>query len=461
MSKSYKVGIFNYSNEYSKFIKSLKFNFKNYDNFTFFNEKKKNFFDIKRVIKKKKINICIICKINKDSFFASEINFLINSKIKIVMAVSNKFIDIHGMIIPKPIKSIKFDHLFLRKKLNVNKREILNIVKGKKILITGGAGSIGSTVLMSLLKFQPSKIAVLDNNEYSYFKLYNYELENKQRKKIKFYLSNIENYGILNNCLKNFKPEIVFHAAALKHVNFLENNITQACFTNIIGTENILKSSIENKVKYFVNISTDKAANPINILGKTKRVAEMQCLNSTKTHNTKICCVRFGNVYETNGSLTQLVTEKIYNNQKISISSPQAERYFMNKSEAAYLLLNSLIFLKNDNDIFNRKIYVSNMGLSININDLVRKIIFLNGRNIDDFISKKFYGLNRGEKIKEDLFNKTEIVTRKLSNKILEIKYIYDKNFQLNYSNLKKSIYSNKVNVIAKNLKKLCQQPLI
>ena len=133
----------------------------------------------------------------------------------------------------------------------------------------------------------------------------------------------------------------------------------------------------------------------------------------------------------------------------------------MNKSEAAYLLLNSLIFLKNDNDIFNRKIYVSNMGLSININDLVRKIIFLNGRNIDDFISKKFYGLNKGEKIKEDLFNKTEIVTRKLSNKILEIKYIYDKNFQLNYSNLKKSIYSNKVNVIAKNLKQLCQQPLI
>jgi FlaA1/EpsC-like NDP-sugar epimerase len=310
---------------------------------------------------------------------------------------------------------------------------------------------------MSLLKFQPSKIAVLDNNEYSYFKLYNYKLKNKQRKKIKFYLSNIENYEILNNCLKNFKPEIVFHAAALKHVNFLENNITQACYTNIIGTENILRSSIENKVKYFVNISTDKAANPINILGRTKRVAEMQCLNSIKTNNTKICCVRFGNVYETNGSLTQLVTEKIYNNQKISISSPQAERYFMNKSEAAYLLLNSLIFLKNDKDIFSRKIYVSNMGLSININDLVRKIIFLNGRNIDDFISKKFYGLNKGEKIKEDLFNKTEIVTKKHSNKIFEIKYIYDKNFQLNYSNLKKSIHLNKVKVIAKNLKQLCQ----
>ena len=199
----------------------------------------------------------------------------------------------------------------------------------------------------------------------------------------------------------------------------------------IISESNFVKP-LENKVKYFVNISTDKAANPINILGRTKRVAEMQCLNSIKKNNTKICCVRFGNVYETNGSLTQLVTEKIYNNQKISISSPPAERYFMNKSEAAYLLLNSLIFLKNDNDIFNRKIYVSNMGLSININDLVRKIIFLNGRNIDDFISKKFYGLNKGEKIKEDLFNKTEIVTRKLSNKILEIKYIYDKNFQLN-----------------------------
>jgi FlaA1/EpsC-like NDP-sugar epimerase len=457
MSKSYKVGIFNYSKQYSKFIKSLKFNFKNYNNFTFFNEQKKSFLAIKSLIKKKKINICIICKINKRSFFASEINFLIKNKIKIVMAVSNKFIDIHGMIIPKPIKSINFDYLFLRKKLNVNKREILNIVKDKKILITGGAGSIGSTVLMSLLKFQPSKIAVLDNNEYSYFKLYNYKLKNKQRKKIKFYLSNIENYEILNNCLKNFKPEIVFHAAALKHVNFLENNITQACYTNVIGTENILKSSIENKVKYFVNISTDKAANPINILGRTKRVAEMQCLNSIKTNNTKICCVRFGNVYETNGSLTQLVTEKIYNNQKISINSPQAERYFMNKSEAAYLLLNSLIFLKNDNDIFNRKIYVSNMGLSININDLVRKIIFLNGRNIDDFISKKFYGLNKGEKIKEDLFNKTEIVTKKHSNKIFEIKYIYDKNFQLNYSNLKKSIHLNKVKVIAKNLKQLCQ----
>lgn len=458
MSKLIRIAVFNYTKDYSKFLERIKFTYKNYKIIFFYKEKNRGEKEYKYLQDKilNKLDVCVICELNENSFFINQINFLIKNYIKIVQAVNNSEIDKHGLISPKPIKSVRFEDLFLRKNNSYNFNNIKKIIKNKKILITGGAGSIGGSIFKALLKYNPGKVLLLDNNEYALFRLLNFGFVKTKNNNFDYVICNIENKGLLNLIFIDFKPDIVFHAAALKHVDFLEKNPVQASLTNIIGTENVLNSAISVRAKFFINISSDKAVHPKSILGKTKRISELLCSSQKSNRTTKICSIRFGNVFDSRGSLSELVREKILSGEKIKISSPIAERYFMSQNETSDLILNSVLLMSKEKDYLNDKIYIFDMGQPVNIKNLVYKMIYLTGRDIKDFIFRGYYGLKSGEKIKENLFNsKEEIILKKFYNKIYQIKLINNKSFLKKYLNLKKIIKSNNKKLLLKSLSQL------
>lgn len=258
--KKINLGIINYNKEYKNFLNFI--SQKNSRYRVVFNKKlnlNKDIKSLKEYVVKNQIKILVICdhlafyNLNKD------INFFIKKKIKIVRASTNKDVKDHGFIIEKPFRDFSFEEIFFRNTLKTDHKTINKILSNKKILVTGGAGSIGGALVKKILEFNIKKIFILDNSEYNVFRFKVHNEHKKSFSKVKFIISNIENYKSLSNNIHKLKPDIVFHAAALKHVSFLEDNIKQGIYTNIIGTKNILKASVENKVKYFIHVSTDKA----------------------------------------------------------------------------------------------------------------------------------------------------------------------------------------------------------
>ena len=350
------------------------------------------------------------------------IDFLIKKKIVIVQASTNHEIKNHGYIIQKYFKDFSFRDIFLRETLKIKKNIIARDINLKKILITGGGGSIGSNLVLNLLKFNPKKIIVIDNNEYAIFRLKE-NLPKNMLNEINFKILDINDHNNLDKYIQKSRPHIIFHTAALKHVGFLEENPIAGIKTNVFGTKNILNAAIKYKIKKFIHISTDKSAEPKNILGITKFFSEIICTNII-TKNTKIAIVRFGNVFDSNGSVSEIFRNKIINNKKINVTHKLAERFFMSKDEASNLLLNIQNYLNKKEKI---QMFTHDMGKAVNILDLAKKMTFLSGRNPDRIISKNFTGLNKGEKLKERLLNNFENEIKKDKNNI--IKFSSNKKF--------------------------------
>lgn len=441
--KNYNICVLGYNKNFKKFLNHIKKKTTNY-NFKFkINNLNRNFdyLDFKQNILEKKIKFIAICNLRFLRLVTEDIEFYIKKKIKIVKASTNKEIQIHGFIIEKPFSDFSFEQLFLRKKLRNNYKNN-SIVKNKTVLITGGAGSIGSGIVKNLLSQKPKLIVILDNNEYNIFKL-NESLNksNKFQKNIVFSLTNIENKVFVDEEFKKYKPDIVFHAAALKHVIFLENNVKQGILTNVFGTKNILESSKKYKIKYFIHISTDKAADPKNILGFTKKISEYIC--QTYKKNLKIGIVRFGNVFNSYGSATEKFKNKINNSEKIYLSDPDVERYFMSNAEASNLIMLTLNHLKTSNNK-GCKTFIFKMDKPIKIKDLVIKMIYLSGRNPNKILSSKYYGLNDIEKMSEKLIDTSDVITNSYNDKIIQVE---TKPQNINLSYLRKIIISNFNNI--------------
>ena len=310
--------------------------------------------------------------------------------------------------ISNQLKNFAIEDLLDRKPIVLDTKKISAQIKGKTVMITGGAGSIGSEIVRQVINFSPYKIIILDQAESPLHSLHLEVSELSKAVKIRTVLTDIKDYNALESVFERFKPEFVYHAAAYKHVPLMEENPSQAIYTNVIGTKNLADLSSKYLVEKFVLISTDKAVNPSSVMGASKRIAEIyvqslnyHLLNSKKKIITKFITTRFGNVLGSNGSIVPLFTKQIQEGGPITITHPKIIRYFMTIPEACQLVLEAGA-MGNGGEI-----YIFDMGEPVKIIDLAKKMIRLAGFIPDKDINIKIIGLRPGEKLFEELLNDT------------------------------------------------------
>ena len=329
--------------------------------------------------------------------------------------------------ISQKVKTIQIEDLLERKPIVLDGKSISKQLKDKTILITGAAGSIGSEIARQVLNFNPKKIILLDQAETP---LHHLQLETESLNsdsEIISLVADIRNKEAMAKVFSAYLPQVVFHAAAYKHVPLMEKNPSQAILTNIEGTKNIADLSCQYKVKKFVMVSTDKAVNPSNVMGASKRIAEkyVQSLQakSDKLNEklaTKFITTRFGNVLGSNGSVVPLFTKQIAEGGPVTITHPDIIRYFMTIPEACQLVLEAGA-MGNGGEI-----YIFDMGKPVKIIDLARKMIKLAGFVPDRDIEIKIVGLRPGEKLYEELLNDTSKTLPTYHEKIMIAEEIQD-----------------------------------
>lgn len=321
-----------------------------------------------------------------------------NIKVKVVPPVDRW---IHGELSAKQIKAVRIEDLLQREPINLDNQNVTRELKDKIILVTGAAGSIGSEIVRQVMHYSPKKLILLDQGESP---LYELEMELKSSMPELYHLvdsviGSVSDSMRMRKLFNHFKPEIVFHAAAYKHVPLMENNPYEAVKVNVLGTKSIADLSIEFGIEKFVMVSTDKAVNPTNVMGATKRVSELytQSRNLLPKIRTHFITTRFGNVLGSNGSVIPVFRKQIEAGGPITITHKEITRYFMTIPEACNLVLEAGAMGKGG------EIFVFDMGESVKILDLARKMIKLSGLEEGRDIEIKFVGLRPGEKLYEEL----------------------------------------------------------
>ena len=308
--------------------------------------------------------------------------------------------------ISKKVKNFQIQDLLERKPIVLDNNSISSQLKGKKVLITGAAGSIGSEIVRQVIQFNPLSVIMLDQAETP---LHHLSLEISKiatNSRLHSVIADVRNRAEINEIFKKYVPDVVYHAAAYKHVPLMEENPSQAIFVNVLGTKNIAELSCEYDVDSFVMVSTDKAVNPSNVMGASKRIAEkyVQTLHHKMVagnFRTKFITTRFGNVLGSNGSVVPLFTKQIEAGGPITLTHPDIIRYFMTIPEACQLVLEAGAMGKGG------EIYIFDMGKPVKIIDLAKKMIRLAGFIPDKDIEIKIVGLRPGEKLYEELLNNT------------------------------------------------------
>ena len=309
---------------------------------------------------------------------------------------------INGELSFKQIKKIKIEDLLERDEIKLNVDNIQKELKNKTIMVTGASGSIGSELVRQILKFNPEKIILIDQAESALFDLETELNESFPDKNFEIAVADICNEIRIENAFQIFKPEIVYHAAAYKHVPMMENNPSEALFTNIKGTKTVADLAVKYGVKKFIMISTDKAVNPTNVMGASKRIAEIYTQSLNKEGSTRFITTRFGNVLGSNGSAVTLFRKQIEKGGPVTVTHPEVIRYFMTIPEACRLVLEAGMMGKGG------EIYLFDMGEPVKIIDLANKMIRLSGLEPEKDILIKFTGLRPGEKLYEELLNDEE-----------------------------------------------------
>jgi len=303
------------------------------------------------------------------------------------------------------IHNVKIEDLLGREEIQMNNKLISEEMNSKSILVTGAAGSIGSEIVRQLIAYFPSKIILVDQAESGLFDL-EYELVGRipSNTEIVVKVADVSDINRMSYIFRTHKPSIVFHAAAYKHVPLMEKNPYEAVKINILGTRILADLAAENAVDKFVMVSTDKAVNPTNVMGATKRFAEMytQSMNQLEGMHTKFIATRFGNVLGSNGSVIPLFKKQIERGGPVTVTHPDITRYFMTIPEACELVLEAATMGEGG------EVFVFDMGESVKIINLAKKMITLSGMRVDRDIEIKFTGLRPGEKLYEELLSTDE-----------------------------------------------------
>ena len=318
---------------------------------------------------------------------------------------------INGGLTAGAIREVKIEDLLSREQIKLDNPRIKEDLAGKIIMVTGAAGSIGSEICRQISHYNPRLLVLLDIAESALYDVEQEFKENYPTCPIKIVLGDVRNKKKMKEIFRICKPQVVFHAAAYKHVPMMENYPEEAIHANVIGTKILADLSVLAQVDRFVLVSTDKAVNPTNVMGASKRAAEMyvQALNeyleqNHKKYHTKFITTRFGNVLGSNGSVIPLFKKQIMHGGPITVTHPEITRFFMTIPEACQLVLEAGI-MGNGGEI-----YVFDMGEPVKILDLAKKMIKLSGKKVDEDIKISFSGLREGEKLYEELLNDFETV---------------------------------------------------
>lgn len=319
---------------------------------------------------------------------------------------------IDGKVSLKTIRDVSYGDLLRRPEVSIETKHVSDYLNGKTVLVTGAGGSIGSELCRQICRFNPVNMILVDAVEENLFHL---EMELKQEYeylKFKIFLGNILNQNLVRKIFQDTCPNVVFHAAAYKHVPLVELNPWEGVLNNLIGTRNIIDLSIENRVERFILVSTDKAVRPVNIMGATKRIAEL-LIQSQDHAKTRCVAVRFGNVVGSSGSVIPLFRKQIEKGGPVTVTHPEMCRYFMTIPEAAQLILQAASMGRGG------EIFILDMGTPIKVVDLAKDLIRLSGFEPDRDIEIKFIGPRPGEKLCEELITEGEGIIRTEHDQIM------------------------------------------
>lgn len=364
------------------------------------------------VAKNKNIDVILIAIpsiSNEDKEAITEICKKTGCKVKIIPGI---YEIIDDKVSLSQIRDVDAKALLGRESVKLDMKEISAYVEGKKILVTGGGGSIGSELCRQIARFNPKELAVLDIYENNAYDIQN-ELKYKfPGLKLRAIIASVRDKKRLEDIFEEFRPDVVFHAAAHKHVPLMEDNPTEAIKNNIFGTLNVSECADKYRVKRFVMISTDKAVNPTNVMGATKRACEMIIQAMDKKSKTEFVAVRFGNVLGSNGSVIPLFKKQIANGGPVTVTHKNITRFFMTIPEAAQLVLQAGAFAKGG------EIFVLDMGKPVRIYDLACELIKLSGFEPNKDIKIQITGLRPGEKLYEEVLMDEEGLTKTGHDKI-------------------------------------------
>lgn len=357
---------------------------------------------IKKLISKYEVDELIIAIQNPNKKNTSRIiDICLHYDVE-VQSVPNFKNWINGEFSFKQIRKVNIDDLLGREPIDLDVAKIKSELRDKVILVTGAAGSIGSGIVRQVVDYEPRKLILLDQAESAIYDFHNEMIASNQDGAIEVVVGDVRNQHRMKRLFEKFKPSIVFHAAAYKHVPLMEDNPSEAVQTNVLGTKVLVDLADRFKVEKFVMISTDKAVNPTNVMGASKRIAEIYAQSKNDSSSTKFITTRFGNVLGSNGSVIPLFKKQIEKGGPITVTDENVTRYFMTIPEACQLVLEAGAMGDGG------EIFVFDMGESVKIIDLAKKMIQLSGLELDKDIEIKITGLRPGEKLYEELLADNE-----------------------------------------------------
>lgn len=407
--------------------------------------------DIPKIAKENQIEAMIVALPYGSNAIREAVKIARQAKIKKIKILPSIGDMISGEASISSLKEIEVEDLLGREPIFLDTKLIKKFLEGKIVLVTGAAGSIGSELSKQILKFKPSQLLILDQDETGIFNLSNELKEKFPKLKIFPLICDIRDEEKVKRIFSDFRPRIIFHAAAYKHVPLMEEHPDEAVKNNVFGTEIVANSALKFDAEKFIFISTDKAVNPTSVMGATKRLGEMICQALNKKGKTRFISVRFGNVLDSRGSVIPIFKEQIKSGGPVTVTHPEMKRYFMLNSEACLLVMEAGAIGKGG------EVFVLEMGKPIKILDLAKEMIKLAGFEPDKEIPITFIGPRPGEKLFEEVLSAEEgtIATKYRRILIAKLKDVDEKMLERGLEKLKDVIQKGEKERIIETLKEL------